>query len=485
MSGAGGAGRGEAREARGRAGVLVPRPGPDWLPRSPADLFGIDPADPPRLPMRSTTPAGVTVVVPTCPDSTGTRAAALIASLRGVTASASRSGLPVAVLVVADGLPADCLAALRRALANLGCPVEVAATDPVPAGTALSPARTRNHALTILASHAATSPLRRRYLLFLDDDSAIAPGGAEALSHVLEADDAAIAACSRVVPVADLAAWRPPRPGRIAVSELPGPWRNGHYDLLTVTSHGSLITGRLVGLLVRAEPVLAWVDAGGRLFCPQIPRASTEDMLAMATLAKLGRVLGVPNVHAADQARATPAATRAQQIRWGYDHAWLARALAALGLLAPGIRALVWHRSRGWFEVSRHAADGSSGVIVNPGQLASLSALLSAIAADRELAAALTGPDAGELAEAAAVLARVLRWWRDGGAPVAVRPRPDLPHRVPDDWASLRDGLDSQLAHVAGNSLGTLRSGLNGSGLPRQLLFGLRQRAAELTRGGQ
>jgi hypothetical protein len=460
-------------------------PGADWLPRSPADLFGIDPADPPRLPMRSTAPAGVTVVVPTCPDSSGSRAAALIASLRSITASASRSGLPIAVLVVADGLPADCLAALQRAVANLGCPFEVAATDPVPAGAAPSPARTRNHALTILASQAPTSPLRRRYLLFLDDDSAIAPGGTEALSRTLEADEAAIAACPRVVPVADLAAWRPPRPGRMAVSELPGPWRNGDYDLLTVTSHGSLITGRLVGLLVRAEPVLAWVDAGGRLFCPQIPRASTEDMLAMATLAKLGRVLGVRTVQAADQARATPAATRAQQIRWGYDHAWLARALAALGLLPPGIHALIWHQSGGWFEVSKHAADGTSGVIVNPGQLTKLCQLLSAIAADQELAAALTGPDAGELAEAAAVLARVLRWWREGGAPASVRPRPDLPHRVPDDWASLRDGLDSQLAHVAGNSLGTLRSGLDGSGFPRQLLFGLRQRAAEVTRGGQ
>jgi hypothetical protein len=452
--------------------------GSDWLPRSPADLFGIDPADPPRLPLRSTAPAGITVVIPTCQDATGSRAASLIASLRDVIASASLSGLPVAVLVVADGLPDDCLAAIRRGVAGLGCPFEVAATDPLPAGSAPSPARTRNHALTILAAHPASSPLRRRYLLFLDDDSAIAPGGAETLVGALEADEGAIAACPRVVPVGDLAAWRPPSPGRGAATELPGPWRNGHYDLLTVTSHGSLITGRLVGLVVRAEPVLAWVAAGGRLFCPTTPRASTEDMLAMATLAKLGRVLSVRQVHAADQVRTSPAATRSQQIRWGYDHAWLARALTGLGLLPSGIRALSWDSSHGWYEAER-AADGACGVIVNPGQLATLGRLLSAIATDRETATALSGPDAGDLADAAAVLTRVLRWWSEGEQAAPVRPRPDLPRRVPDDWASLRDGLDSQLAHVAGNAVGTLRSGADESGFPRQLLFGLRQRATE------
>jgi hypothetical protein len=451
-------------------------PGPDWLPRSPADLFGIDPADPPRLPLGRPARAGVTVVVPTCQDLTGSRAASLVASLRDVTASASLSGLPVAVLVVADGLPDDCLADIRRGVAGLGCPFEVAATDPLPTGAAPSAARTRNHALTILAAHPASAPLRRRYLLFLDDDSAIARGGAEALTGALEADEGAIAACPRVVPVADLAAWRPPSPGPGPVSELRGPWRNGHYDLLTVTSHGSLIAGRLVGLVVRAEPVLAWVAAGGRLFCPATPRASTEDMLAMATLAKLGRVLSVHRVQAADQARMTPAATRSQQIRWGYDHAWLARALAGLGLLPPGIRALSWDGSRGWYEAER-ATDGACGVIVNPAQLNTLGRLLAVIAADREAATALSGPDAADLVDAAAVLTRVLRWWCEGDPAAFVRPRPDLPHRVPDDWASLRDGLDSQLAHVAGNAVGTLRSDADESGFPRHLLFGLRQRA--------
>jgi hypothetical protein len=471
---------------------MITPPGPDWLPRSPADLFGIDPADPPRLPMRPTAQAGVTVIVPTCQDPTGSRAASLIASLRGVTASAALSGLPVAVLVVADGVPDDCLAAIRRGVAGLGCPFEVAATDPVPAGMASSAARTRNHALTILASQPASSPLRRRYLLFLDDDSAIAAGGAEALVGALEADEAAIAACPLVVPVADLAGWHPPSPGRTSVTVLPGPWRNGHYDLLTVTSHGSLITGRLVGLVVRAEPVLAWVAAGGRLFCPATPRASTEDMLAMATLAKLGRVLSVRQVHAADQARTTPAATRTQQLRWGYDHAWLAAALTGVGLLPPGVRALGWDTSRGWYEAERAtdgafggAFGGASGVIVNPAQLGTLGRMLSAIAADREAATALCGPDAEDLAEAAAVLTRVLCWWCEGQRAASVRPRPDLPRRVPDDWSSLRDGLDSQLAHVAGNAVGTLRS-LDKSGFPRQLLFGLRQRATQpLPQGGE
>jgi hypothetical protein len=462
---------------------MRPGPGPDWLPRTSADLFGVDLAGPPAQPAgpaAAARPAGVTVVMPTCADPTGSRAASLVAALREVTASAQSSGLPIAVLVAADGLADDCVAQLRRAVAGLGCPASVTRTDPPAPGSGRSPARTRNHALAVLAAEPARSPLRQRYLLFLDDDSRLAPGGAETLTRALEADPAAIAACPRVVPVTGLADWQPPRPGPAAATVLPGPWRDGQYDLLSVTSHGSLITGRVVGLLARGDPVLALTAAGGRLFCPATPRASTEDMLAMATLARLGRLLRVSQVHAADQARATPAASRAQQIRWGYDHAWLARALAALGLLPPGVRGLVWHRERGWQETVVPSAP--AGVIVNPAQLAVLSGMLSAAAASRETAVALAGPDAPDLAAAAALLAGVLRWWCDtasSGTTRAggVRPRPDLPARRPDDWAGLRDGLDSQLAHVAGNALGTLRAGRDESGLPHQLLFGLRQRA--------
>jgi hypothetical protein len=235
-------------------------------------------------------------------------------------------------------------------------------------------------------------------------------------------------------------------------------------------------------LLVRMEPVLSWVAGGGRMFCATTPRASTEDMLALAALAKLGPVLSVRQVQAADQARQTPAATRAQQLRWGYDHAWLVRALASVGLLPPGVRGLVWQQSHGWYEVHVDASGqdgpGAMGVLVNPAQLGVLAGVLSAVAAEPETAAAVAGQDAGELAAAADALTQVLRWWPTAAASGEWRHRPDLPGRVPDDWASLRDGLDSQLAHVAGNAVGSLRSGLGDSGIPRYLLFGIRQRAA-------
>ncbi len=379
---------------------------PEWVPETPADLFGLDPADPPRVPMRSRAPVGVTLVMPTCADPTGSRAASMLTALRTVISSAQRSGLPAAVIVAADGLPADDVAAIRSATASLGCACEVTTTGPVPSGTARSPARTRNHALALLASLPARSPLRQRYLLLLDDDSTLPPGGAEALVSVLEAEPTAIAACPAIVPVADLASWRPPPvPRQPAGTRLPGPWRDGHYDLLSVTSHGSLITGRIVGLLARTEPVLSWIAGGGRMFCATTPRASTEDMLALAALAKLGPVLGVRQVQAADQARTTPAATRAQQLRWGYDHAWLVRALASVGLLRHGVHGLVWRRSHGWHEVHVDAGGpdgpGAMGVLVNPAQLGVLAGVLSAVAAEPETAAAVAGRDAGELAAAA------------------------------------------------------------------------------------
>jgi hypothetical protein len=453
--------------------------GTEWLPSRAAELFGLDPVDPPALPACDQAPVGVTAVIPTCADPAADRQAHLIQTLRPLAASAQRSGLPLAVVVAADGLPPIRLAELERALAALGCPAELLAVSPPtaagPGGAAAgSAASTRNHALGYLASLPPRSPLRLRYLLFLDDDSRIAPAGVAALGQVLQAHPAAIAACPAIVPVSDLDSWRAPAPVRPAAVPLPGPWRGGRYDLLSVTSHGSSVTGRVVGLLVRASPVLTWVAGGGRMFCPVTPRGSSEDMLAMASLAALGPLLSVPQAQAADLARATPAGTRRQQLRWGYDHAWLARALAAVGLLDPGVRALTWDGRHGWREV--RADDGPAGVLVNPDQLGVLSRMLSAVAENEETATALAGADARELTAAAATLAATLRWWRETAVGAARWPRPDLPDRIPDDWADLRHGLDSQLAHVAGNALGSLHAARDSRGLPGNLLFGLRQR---------
>ena len=461
----------------------------DWLPRCPADLFGLDPADPPELPTTAAAPLGITVLIPTCPDPAGHRQESLLATLRSLTAPLRHAGLPVAAVIAADGLPPSGLARLERGWAALGCPGEVLPLRPPPGaaspgeGEAGSAAAARNHALRYLASLPARSGLRLRYLLFLDDDSTITPAAAQALVAALESHQAAIAACPAIVPVTSLQSWRAPAPSRPGAFLLPGPWRGGEYDLLSVTSHGSLVTGRVVGLLVRAAPVLAWIAGGGRLFCPATPRRSSEDMLAMAALAALGPLLAVPQAHAADLARGTPASTRQQQLRWGYDHAWLARALSVAGLLAPGVRALVWQESQGWQEVQ--TSDGLTGVLVNPAQLGVLSGMLSAAASRRETAAALAGPDAGSLAAAAALLAATLRWWQEAAAAGRRRPRPDLPGRIPDDWAELRHGLDSQLAHVAGNALGTLPSARDPRGLPRQLVFGLQQRERNRPASGE
>lgn len=448
----------------------------DWLPKSPYDLFGLDPADPPRLPTRSAAPLGVTIVIPTCPDPDGSRATTLATSLRMIATSAQRSGLPVAVLVAADRVPVDTMAALV-AEACPGCPHEV-----VPVGGDLaklppSAARTRNQALAALAALPSGSPLRQRYLLFLDDDSGICPGGMEALVSVLESQPAAIAACPDMIAVPDLTRWHPPSPSpRLAVDRLPGPWRDGRLDLLTVNSHGRLIAGRIAGMMARMEPLMAWIAAGSVMFCPMTPRGSAEDMLAVAALTMLGPILRVPDIQAADQVRATPASTRTQQLSWGYDHAWLVRVLTSVGLVRDGVTGLVWREDDGWQEV--HAMNGlgpEAGILVNPSQLTVLSNVFSAVAADGELAGTVFAHDPGELAAAAASMTRVLEWWNDNAAAGDWRPRPELPARHPDDWASLRDGLESRLAHIAGNALASLHSGLNDFGLPRHLLFGIRQ----------
>src|SRR6201999_922336 len=74
----------------------------------------------------------------------------------------------------------------------------------------------------------------------------------------------------------------------------------------------------------------------------------------------------VPAAEVADEARDTPGATRAQQFAWGYDHAWLVRALAEAGALEPGVHVLSW-REGWWYD--RLAWEGRTGVLVNPDEL--------------------------------------------------------------------------------------------------------------------
>jgi GT2 family glycosyltransferase len=51
------------------------------------------------------------------------------------------------------------------------------------------------------------SPLRQRHLLFLDDDTALAPAALAALVATLDGEKEAIAACPHVVPVPDPGHW--------------------------------------------------------------------------------------------------------------------------------------------------------------------------------------------------------------------------------------------------------------------------------------
>ena len=86
-------------------------------------------------------------------------------------------------------------------------------------------AEARNAGLAMLAELPDTSDLRQRHLLFLDDDTALEQHALARLTAVLRAEQAAIAACPRVVPVADLAAWRAAHvKGRHCAGEGPSAW---------------------------------------------------------------------------------------------------------------------------------------------------------------------------------------------------------------------------------------------------------------------
>jgi hypothetical protein len=419
---------------------------------------------------------GVTVLIPTYSPAERERTAGLRLCVDSVRRSAP-AGCSVALLIVDNGLSAGAARDLADLLRAAGLPHAVVAAGAGPPSERYTAARARNVGLGYLADQPEDSPLRRRNLLFLDDDTALAP---TALAHLLDTLDGrpeAVAACPRVVPVADPAAWlRDRRAGSDAgPRRLPGPLVGPRYDLLSVTAHGSLVTGRTVGLLVRQGPVLAWIREHGPLFFEGTPYGSGEDMLAMAMLSRIGELWSAPAAEVADEARATPGATRRQQFAWGYDHAWLVRRLAGAGLLDPGVRGLTW-TGDGWEETARLWGP-RTGVLVNPAEVRMVLHLLGAITEDPGVARDMFGADAEKVSAGTGQLARVLALWR-ATAPTAVRrPRPDLPLLAGRGWASLRDGLDALTGHLAGNVAGTFDDGPDPEGIPLFFLYGARQPA--------
>ncbi|MBF9129662.1 glycosyltransferase family 2 protein [Plantactinospora sp. S1510] len=445
-------------------------------------ILGLDPGTRPQFePLRSCRP-GVTVLIPThsdrAHDGGGTgRLDTLARCLESLAGQPRHAGPPLSVVIVDGGLTDDDADRIRAALSTTGLPHEL-----VPAPVAArSAAATRNAGLAWLAEQPDGSPLVRRHLLFLDDDTALAPGGPAALADVLDRDPGAVAVCPKIVTVASVTDWldrEPPAPvAPVSSRVLPGSLHDGRYDLLTVTSHGSLVAGRVVGLLVRADLVLGWLRHGGRLFYPGTPRGSSEDMLAMATLSRLGQLRTAPDVRVADLVRRTPVDTRRQQLAWGYDHGWLPGELGAAGLLDPGLHVLTWDEATGWWQ--HHRPDPHRyGYLVNPQELAVLGAMLAATARDDTTVRALFGVSAAELAAATAALTGLLIRLPDLLRSAEVSHRPDLPPLVPRGFETLREGLDGLLAHLAGNALASLTHGLADDGLPARFLYGLRQGAA-------
>lgn len=440
-----------------------------------------------RLPAAGARPSpGVTVLVPTYTAADADRCASLGLCLRAARAAAHLAGLPLAFLVIDNGLSPAAARRVAEMLNATGCPHHVI---PVPRSgdQRYTAASARNAGLAFLAALPDGAELLRRYLLFLDDDTALAPHSLARLRAALEARDDAIAACPRVTPVTDLAGWldraqtdaaahatAADQPRRLA-----GPLTDGGYDLLSVTSHGSLVTGRVVGLLVRLDPVLRLIRANGPLFYEHTPYGSSEDILVMAVLSRLGELWRVPAATVADEARRTPGATRKQQFAWGYDHAWLARALAEAGLLDGGVHVLDWHRPDGaaW-EQARADWGAGTGFLINPAELRLAHRLLTAISGDQDVAAEMLGARAEQVAEGNRLLGRVLdRWHADAGR-VSLRVRADLPPLASRGWASLRDGMDAFIGHIAGNVAGTLDNCQVPATLPRFFLYGARQPAA-------
>lgn len=421
-----------------------------------------DPVGTGHLPADTARP-GVTVLIPTYTPAGGERSTRLRRCLHSV------SGTGTAFVVVDNGLSAAARTDLVALLAATGRPHLIVDAPPAfAAGSEEGPRRrytaaaARNAGLAALAALPESHPVRRRLLLFLDDDTAMAPDALDALVSTLDTQPAAVAACPRVVPVADPGHWLATRtagPAR-APYRLPEPIHNGRYELLSVTSHGSLVAGRTVGLLVRQAPVLAALP----LFFEGTPYGSTEDMLAMAVLSRLGELWSVPAAQVADEARDTPGATRRQQYAWGFDHAWLAGALGAAGLLDPGLHVLAWRA--GQWRYQRIELAGSVGFLINPDEVRLGYRMLRAILEHPAAADGLLGADAAPVRAGLPRLGRVLALARTG----AGVPRPDLPPLRGRDFTGLRDGLDALLGHLAGNVAGST---------DRSFLFGGRQPAAD------
>jgi hypothetical protein len=399
------------------------------------------------LPAGSARP-GVTVLIPTYTPVGGDRATKLRRCLHSVPAAHT------AFVVVDNGLSTAARADLTALLAATGRPHLVVeaprSVDEVGPRTRYTAAAARNAGLAALAALPESDPVRRRYLLFLDDDTALAPDALVALESTLDTHPAAVAACPRVVPVADPGHWlatRVPVPPGDAY-RLPGPIHGGRYDLLTVTSHGSLVTGRTVGLLVRQAPVLGALP----LFYQGTPYGSSEDMLAMAVLSRLGELWSVPAAEVADEARDTPGSTRRQQYAWGFDHAWLAGALGAAGLVEPGVHVLEW---QGAWVRRRLDVGPATGILINPDEVLLAYRLLCGIVADPAAASGLFGADAGPIREGLPRLGDLLATVSASRSSMDNAPSGTLPPLGTRDWAGLRDGLDALLGHLAGNVAGS------------------------------
>jgi hypothetical protein len=447
------------------------------------------PLTPPWVASRDPASRGVTVLIPTYTPAGADRTASLRTCVGSALAAARRGGdIPLAFVAVDNGLsPAAARGAddLLRASGRPYVIIRTAAVSPA-AANRYTAAQARNAGLAFLSTLPESSPLVRDHLLFLDDDTALAEDSLAMLQETLAARPEAIGACPRVVPMPDPARWlatrSQTRTAQTRTAEagrprrLTSPLREDSYDLLSVTSHGSLVTGRVVGLLVRTDPVLSWVRAHGTLFYEDTPYGSSEDILVMAVLSRLGELWQVPGAVIADETRNTPGATLAQQFAWGYDHAWLARALGEAHLLDPGIHVLSWQPA-GWRYA--HADWGPhTGFLINPAELWLGYRLLHALGTDQDAAAGVFGGLSQQVADGTQLLGRVLTRWRASAGMARSRHRPDLPPLAGRDWTTLRSGLDSFIGHLAGNAAGSLHNGTDHEKYPPFFLYGTRQPAA-------
>ena len=434
------------------------------------------------VPSRTAGANGVTVLIPTYTPAEGDRTASLRTCISSVAAAARRGGdIPLAFLAVDNGLSQSAARNAGELLRASGRPYAIVRAASSRTGIRYTAAQARNAGLAFLSSLPASSPLVQGYLLFLDDDTALAQDSLARLQGTLAAKPGAIGACPRVVAMPDPARWlaTSAKTAEATAEEpqrLASPFREASYDLLSVTSHGSLVSGRIVGLLVRTDPVLNCMRVYGSLFYEDTPYGSSEDILVMAVLSRLGELWRVPGAVVADEARKTPGATLMQQFAWGYDHAWLARALGEANLLDPGIHVLSWQRTR-WQHI--HADWGPhTGFLINPPELWLGYRLLHALGTDPDASAAVFGGLSHQVASGTQLLGRVLTHWQAGIGLTRSRHRPDLPPLASRDWTAVRSGMDSLMGHLAGNAAGSLDNCVDHEKLPPFFLYGARQPSA-------